>query len=393
MQDQYKTLLDRVDEQRIAQLALDLVRIPSPSGRESEVAEFYANYLQKLGLTVTFDRSYPESPSVVAKIAGDPSGKTIQFDGHSDTISAEHAPGEIRGGRVYGRGSSDMKGSLAAMAEAARLLVQSGIKLAGNVLFTVHGQHEDAVGNNPMHAPLLALFDKKILGNAAIVCEGPSDGIVIAAKGLTFWEIDINRDGDPLHEVLSGGAPNPIRGAYKVIEALEKDAQGWALHPDPDVGPETYFIGEITSGDYYNRIPTHLHMMGTRRTIPGVSFESMQQEFQALVKRVAEETNLCINLKLLPSGQSYRMPPDEEIVRALQQAYLTLTGQSLTTIGLRYTANASQFNSIAKIPTIYYGPDAVRAHANPEWVEISELVKACKIYTLSALSYLQSSKA
>ena len=241
------------------------------------------------------------------------------------------------------------------------------------------------------HLSRFALFEKGIYGDAAIVCEGPHDGMVIAAKGLSFWEIDIRREGDAVHEVISGGAANPLQAAYRVMEALEANTAQWAQNPDPDVGPQSYFVGQIVGGDYYNRVPTHVHMKGTRRTVPGVDFETMQGEFQDLVNRISDEMELNIDLKLLRSGQSYRLAADEPIVRAVRESYEQILHKSMPLMGLRYTGNASQFNNIAGIPTVYYGADQHRAHANPEWIDIDNLVNAAKIYLLSALNYFEIS--
>jgi acetylornithine deacetylase/succinyl-diaminopimelate desuccinylase-like protein len=276
---------------------------------------------------------------------------------------------------------------LAALAEAMYILNQASLELPGDILITIHGQHEDAVGDNPLHAPLFALFDKHIVGEATIVCEGPHNGLVIAGKGLSFWEIDITRQGDPLHEVTSGGAANPLWAAYRILQFLEDQAKIWEQDPDPDVGPQTFFVGEITGGDYFNRIPTRVHMKGTRRTIPGVSFNNMSDDFHLLVNRVAEDMNLDINLRLIQSGQSYRLSPDEPVVRAVRDAYTAIHNTSLPLIGLKYTGNASQFNNIAKVPAVYFGADQSRAHATPEWIDIDKLQTAARVYLLSALNY------
>lgn len=380
-------LLDQVNAERIANLTLDLVKIPSPSGKEVQATQYFADQLRDIGLDVSQDTAFPESPSIIAYLRGGGHGKTLQFDGHIDTVSIEHPPGELRDGRVYGRGSADMKGNLAALAEAMRILVEEGIEFPGDLLITVHGQHEDAVGENPLHAPLFALFDKHIFGDAAIVCEGPHDGMVIAGKGLSFWEIDIIRQGDPLHEVTSGGAANPLQTAFKILQLLENQTRRWEQEPDPDVGPQTFFVGEINGGDYYNRIPTHVHMKGTRRTIPGVTFENMRDDFQSLVNRVAEEMGLDVHLKLIQSGQSYRLSPDEPVVRAVRDAFTSVSNKALPLIGLKYTGNASQFNNIANIPAVYFGADQSRAHATPEWIDIDKLVNAARVYLLSAFNY------
>jgi len=388
MQKRIRDILAQVDAQRIANLTLALVNIPSPSGGETKATEYFSQYLREAGIEVQIDRSYPESPSIIAYVRGSSAGPTLQLDGHIDTVSTEHSPGEIRGGRVYGRGAADMKGNLAAMAEAAMILQGAGVDLTGSLMLTTHGQHEDAVGDNPLHATLLSLFEKNLYGDAVIVCEGPHDGMVIAGRGLCFWEIDIRRDGDPVHEVIAGGVTNPLVAANRLVMAMEEETSRWGLEPDLDVGPQSFFVGQIDGGDYYNRVPNHVHMKGTRRTTPGVSFKSMKADFEAIVDRTAAESNMQIDLKLIKSGQSYRLSPDEPIVAAVRKAYTSVVGEPLPLKGLRYTANGSQFINIAGAPAVLFGAKQHRAHANPEWVEIDELAKAAKVYLLSALNYL-----
>jgi acetylornithine deacetylase/succinyl-diaminopimelate desuccinylase-like protein len=172
--------------------------------------------------------------------------------------------------------------------------------------------------------------------------------------------------------------------------AMENETALWAQNPDPDVGAQSFFVGQISGGDYYNRVPTHVHLKGTRRTTPGVRYDSMQAAFQAMTDQLAAESNMQIDLQLIKSGQSYRLSPDEPIVVAVRQAYTSVVGEPMPLMGLRYTANASQFINIAGVPAVYYGADQHRAHANPEWVEIKELTKAAKVYLLSTLHYFDN---
>src|SRR4030065_9643 len=89
-------LLNRVDAERISRLTLDLVRIPSPSGKEAEATEFFTDYLREVGLEVSLDETFPESPSIIAYARGSSAGATLQLDGHIDTVPIEHPPAETK---------------------------------------------------------------------------------------------------------------------------------------------------------------------------------------------------------------------------------------------------------------------------------------------------------
>src|SRR5260221_6417830 len=123
-----------------------LIEIPSPSGSEAAVAERFAQLLRENGLPeVQLDRAFPDSPTIIARLRGTARGPTLQLEGHLDTVSQPHPAPVFRNGELYGRGAADMKAGLAAMAEAARVLVEAGCTIHGDLLVTAHGQHEDPV--------------------------------------------------------------------------------------------------------------------------------------------------------------------------------------------------------------------------------------------------------
>jgi len=85
-----ESLIAKVDRERLKQLTLDFVKIPSPTLQEKEFSEYYADLLRSMGIDVELDYEFPDSPSVIARIKGQEPGATIQFDGHIDTIPTAH---------------------------------------------------------------------------------------------------------------------------------------------------------------------------------------------------------------------------------------------------------------------------------------------------------------
>src|SRR5688572_11535028 len=114
-----RSLISRVDADRLRDLTMEMVRIPSWPGEETAMAGHFAGLLERGGLRVEQDHACPESPSVIGRWRG-VDGPVLQFDGHTDTVPVEHPAPYERDNILHGRGSADMKCGLAGIAEACR---------------------------------------------------------------------------------------------------------------------------------------------------------------------------------------------------------------------------------------------------------------------------------
>jgi acetylornithine deacetylase/succinyl-diaminopimelate desuccinylase-like protein len=367
---------------------MDLVQIPSPSGEEAEVSGRLSEALAEAGMDVVLDHEFPESPNVIGRLRF-AEGRTLQLDGHTDTVSQPHPPPRIDGGRLYGRGTADMKAGLAAVVEAARVLRESGLPLRGDLLVTAHGQHEDPVPPHELHAPMLALFRKGVLGDAAVIAEGPSHEMVVAGKGLSSFEVVFRRPGAAVHEIpWRERLPNPILAAHRFIGRFEELAQMWATRPDPLLGPESVFIGVLEGGDYFNRIPTRCRVAGSRRYTAERTGAEVEAELRALAADAAGPDGLEAEVSVTHSGQGFWLDPAQEIVRATRWAYQEVTGREQPLVGMSLIANASQFNTIARVPTVYHGVDQTTAHSDLEHVAIEDIVRTARVLAATAVAYL-----
>jgi len=378
-----RELAGRVDPERIKNLALDLVRIPSPPGGERKVSEFYADCLREIGLEVEVDQEYPDSPSVIARLRGTDGRPTLQLDGHTDTIALEGPRPRFEDGFIWGRGAEDMKASLAAMAEAARVIVESGARLRGDLLLTAHGRHESATNET-----LKSLIAKGVHGDAVIVTELGGHDLPIVGMGLALFDLRISRPGEILHEnVAPPGTPHPLLAGVRAVQLLQERAQVLAQHSIPRLGPETIFIGRFQSGDYFNRLPTECHVAGTRRFGPGRSLDDVRAEFDALARRITEETGAQVEVSL-DGVEGFSTAEDERIVRVIRRAHQRVTGQELPLTGTRTAANAPHFVRLAGVPAVYYGTIYRTAHSDQERVPLAEVVRAAKVYVHAILEYL-----
>ena len=376
-------LAEQVDAERITQLTLDMVRIPSPPGQERAVSEFYAEELRTIGLEVELDEEFPDSPSVVAWLRGRGRAPTLQLDGHTDAIDLPGPPPRFEDGYIHGRGSEDMKASLAAMAEAARIIRAAGVQLEGDLLLTAHGLHESATNET-----LISLIGKGVHGDAVIVTELGGHNLPIAGMGLAFWEIRIKGDDEGIHETVAPpGAPHPVMAGYRAVRLLQEKAAELAQEQLPYLGTESIFIGRFQGGDYFNRLPASCVVAGTRRFGPKRAMEEIRQEFDQLAARVAAESGAQVDV-WLDGVPGYQIDENEPLAKVIRQSHLQVTGQELPLEGTRAAANVPHFVHWGNVPALYYGASYLTAHSDHERVELAQVVRATKVYIHAILAYL-----
>lgn len=381
----HEELLGRVDAGRLQQVTLDLVRIRSYTGDTREIAEAYARHLGEIGLNVEILRDFPNDPCVVARLRGAGHGPTLEFNGHLDTVPVEHPAPYVQDGRVYGRGSADMKGGLAAMAEAARVIAASGVRLRGDLLLVAHGLHEAPDGHGE---DLVDLVRRGIKGDSVIITEVASDTLPVVGLGQAAYEFTVTRPGESSHELLTpSGTPHPILAAVRLVNLMQARHAELAKVQIPYVGAESFFVGILHGGDFFNRWTNACRLVGTRRYGPENSYDNVLAELTAMASQVEQETGAQVALNLIPVRDGFRVAEDEPLVIALRQAYLQVTGRELPLVGSRMVGDAAIFIKEGKVPALYHGPGGQGAHADLESVAVSDLVRAAKVYVLTALDY------
>jgi acetylornithine deacetylase len=198
--------------------------------------------------------------------------------------------------------------------------------------------------------------------------------------GQATAEIVISRSGMATHELQTpAGTPHPLLAAARVLEAIGSRNEELAASDHPWVGAETYFVGEVHGGDFYNRFPASCRIVGTRRWAPGNTVEAVEREYRALLATVAAETGCEIELDLKLVRGAYGIDPEHPLVRALGEAYREVTGRELVPVGMKVVADGALF-AAAGIPTVYHGPVGSGAHADVEFVTVAELVRAAEVY-------------
>jgi acetylornithine deacetylase len=198
--------------------------------------------------------------------------------------------------------------------------------------------------------------------------------------GQVTVEITVSRPGMPTHELQTPvGTPHPLLAAAKVVEAIAARNAELASVEHPWVGAETYFVGELHGGDFYNRFATTCRIVGTRRWAPGNTLEAVEAEYRELLDGVAAETGCDIEMDMRLVRGEYAIDVDHPLLKALQESYTEVTGNALEPVGLKVVADGALF-SAAGIPTVYHGPVGSGAHADVEFMPVDELVRAAEVY-------------
>jgi acetylornithine deacetylase/succinyl-diaminopimelate desuccinylase-like protein len=365
------------DADRLRDLTLDLVRVESPTGDTAEVARLYAEQLEAIGMEVEVQTdAFPATPTVIGRLRGSEPGPTVVLNGHLDTVPIPHAAPELRDGAVYGRGSADMKGACAAAAEAVRVFAEQPFK--GEIAIVAIGLHEAPGGRGE---DLRHLLESGFTADYAVVCELSDTGqVAVAHMGQATAEITVSRPGMPTHELKTpAGTPHPLYAAAKVVDALEARTAELAAHVHKWTGAETYFVGELHGGDFYNRFPTECRIVGTRRWMPGNTLAAVEADYRELLDRVARETGCDIDLDLKLVREAYEIDVEHPLLHALEAAYEEVTGRALERVGMKVVADGAMFAEFG-IPTVYHGPVGSGAHADVEFMPVDELVRAANVY-------------
>ncbi len=381
-------LFQQIYIERVVQDTLRLVKIPNTAGHTVDVAELYGRMLKEVGLEVQTYEWIPNNPTIVAEFKGNPSkGKTLIFNGHLDVIPLEHNPPTVHAGKIFGRGTCDMKGALACILEALRIFKLSRAEVDGNVIIIANSMHESPGGRGE---DLTALADElKLQADAAVVMEGATYDCTVAQLGSATFNITIEREGDPTHQLFTPkNTPHPVTVAADIIHVLNGANEELSKEWIDDIGYASYFIGKVHSGTFYNQWPNRAELEGVRRYAPDQSFEQVKQEMDSLLKDVAQQHGVEIRLDMKKVRDGYRIEKNDKVVQALLQAVKKVRGIDLPLVGKKLVTDAGIFVNDMGIQTVCYGPDQRTAHGEVEYVEIDELAQTVKVYLQLIHEYL-----
>ena len=380
-----------INRQRLVETARRLIDVPSPTGAAAAVSDRLAEILTAEGFEVERPTGgYPESPAVVIRLDSGRPGRTLQFNGHLDTVHLPFVPSEIKDGRLTGSGASDMKGGLAAAVEAVRALRDSGALTAG-------------VGppdrSRPARSPwgdgrqLDQLIREGLHGDAVLLPEPLRDVLPIAGRGSATWKVTIRRAGPPVHEVMRPqDEPSVIAAGAELVARLGRlDQELAATRRIPICGAASVFIGQIPRRR--NLQPVSRNRPGSKERGAGCRVPmpaAVERDFRAGSPDSPPTRGRAIDVRLDLDSRRVRSRSGRStgrgvsgLLRATRRAQLCPRGPS------RLSTMATASARLAGVPAITHGPRAGGQHTLAEWVEIDDLVRVALALRGNRAGFLQ----
>ncbi len=352
-------------------------------------------------------------PQLVARFKGTGGGKSLLFNGHIDAVSVEPIDrwtsnpfeAEVRDGNLYGRGSCDMKGGIAAMTLAAEVLAEGDVELAGDLIVATNTDEESSGAGSS------AIVARGIEADAGIVTEATGFDVWVACRGSEYGVVTV--PGRPGHaEVFQrswrdGGAVNAIEKAAVVIEAMQKLRSEWSNntgleHPylsRPDLLPTM-----ASAGDWPVTYPASCELTCAVLYLPS---QADERGFGSIVRREVEEWILRETARdgwladnpprfeWWPNGvMPMEIAEDDPIVAAMLEAGRDV-GQPGKLFGLDSWYDGATFTHFAGIPSIAYGPRGFPkepggpsiAHTIDEHVPVDDLVQCAQALAVCAMRF------
>jgi len=350
--------------------------VPGARG-ESEIAAFVADWLRDRGLEVRLgDTGRAGRPNVIATAPGTGGGRSLLLNAHVDTVGVEgmRAPFEpaVRGGKLYGRGSMDTKGALAAFMCAAADARRA--RLRGDVVLTAVVDEEYASAGT--EAVVSDLAAGRIRTDAAIVGEPTGLEIVTEHKGFAWFEIETT--GVAAHGSLASVGVDAIAAMGPVLDGLEEEARRLASSPPHhSLGTGSIHASLISGGQELSSYPRSCVLRLERRTVPGETPDSVQRELETLLDRIrGERPRLRAQLRRLFVRDPMEADRASAVAVALAAHVARVTAKPAVFAGMGGWLDSSLLDR-AGIPTVVIGPAGEGLHGVEEWVDLDS-VRACR---------------
>jgi len=372
-----------IDEKELLEILQGMVKIDSVNpyigkgGKgEFKIARYIGVCLAEKGLEVIFQEIKPNRANVIGILKGGDNGKSLMINGHTDTVGVDGMDikplnPRYENGKVYGRGSLDMKSGLSAMIMAAKAIVRSGVKLKGDVIFAFVADEEyKSIGTETLA--------KKYSADAAIVCEPTNLEIGIAHKGFAWTKVEVfgraahgSRPDEGIDAIVKGG---------KVLSEVDNLANNiLPQKKHPLLGSPSIHASLISGGTELSTYPDYCKIELERRIIPGEDYHTVADETEGLINKISsKDEQFKANFEVFFHRPPLEVSKDELIVKALEKAYNSVLKKEPKLTGLSYWTDAAILTQ-AGIPTVIFGPSGEGLHAAVEYVDFDSVVATAKV--------------
>ncbi len=381
----------------------ELIKIPSITGTSAESAaqHWFAERLKESGFetdlwAIDLDSTlkHPDFPGLEAPRTeawglvgswGNPAGKTLILNGHIDIVPAgdlnqwqagDPFSGEIREGKLFGRGACDMKGGLVCNLFAVKAIQAAGLKLKGRVLVqSVIGEEDGGLGT-------FSTLLRGYRGDAAIITEPTELDIIPACAGALTFRLTLTGLSSHASTRLEG--VSAIEKFWLIWKALvkleaERNQPGNPLM-SRYILPYPLSIGTLQSGNWPSSVPDQLSAEGRLGVALGEDPQTARRELEEAIAQVCREDEWLQHHPVVidwfggqfASGQT---PSEHPLVKLVSDTHQKLYGNVPAVHGAPYGSDLRLMTGLGGIPTLHYGPGSViQAHAPNEYVPVSDMV-------------------
>ncbi len=321
---------------------------------------------------------------MVGVLKGSGSGHSLLLNAHMDTVGVEGMSidpfgAQIRDGRLYGRGSQDMKASLAAMMAAAKALVDADISLAGDLLITaVADEEHSSIGTE-------ALI-QQVSAEAAIVTEPTDMHVCRAHRGFIWYDVETLGRAAHGSRYAEGIDANMRMGRFLAqLDKLEQDLLQRDGHEL--TGPPSLHAARLRGGKEVSIYAASCTLQMERRTTPGETVEQATAELQEIIDRLAaQDPTFKATIKPTFWRAPFEVDSEAPIVKTLDHALGVRIGHHPEHIGQTFWTDAALLAD-AGMETVLLGPKGYGLHSAEEWVDLQSVVDLAYVLAETAINY------
>jgi len=416
--------MEAIDPEELIDLAAELVKInsvwdPEAGTSEQQAAEFVYDWAQQNGLSAQMETVAPGRPNVIITWKASSGKRMLMFEGHTDVVTPgdisawRYDPfgAEIVGGRMYGRGTNDTKGNLAAMLIAMAALKRSQAPLRGTIVGGVLCDEEDR---------MLGVQDFIRRGHAdnltgAVICE-PQDGLICTTqKGALRARFTISgrmsHGAMPLSGLNTAPAVAALIGKLHQLEVSAVHGFGRDEHLGYPSFTPTVIQAPAAGAAQLNVIPASARLLVDIRTIPAQSHGQIQDDLATLAAETEQQVrrhyrqydrtlgiqrdyDLKVDVEFLTDRPCTHTDPEDALVQAAAWATRKMTGREPVYAGVPGATDGTFLWALKNIPIVTMGAgDRQVPHQVDEWVDLDQLVETARIYAAIALHYLAAGEA
>ena len=401
----YEKAAGLINKEDMVKLLKELVSIKSPFFEEAEIVDYLRGRLSYYNRLETKIHHFEEKKitgfkgeNLVVRLPGKGGGPQMLINGHVDTVplcdgwTVDPYEGLEKDGRFYGLGALDMKSGVVAAVFLLEALVEAGIELKGDILFTAVSDEEGPYGLGTHYTIVDGITD----GSDYCIIPEPSAPfapgsekfpcVALGSRGTAVYYVKVK--GKSAHGATPEKGINAVEDAARIITALTENLD---LGNHPLLGPGTMCITNLRGGEKYLLVPEEASFTIYRHTVDGDADQALR-EVTDIVDTIKLDSEVDIKLRDLPHPDAYFLPwtieESTSLVQSLKRGSREILNKEMKTAYFRSESDANHIAPRLKIPTVLFGPDGANFHAADEYVEIDTMVDTARLMLYTVMDLL-----